>query len=110
MDGNEAGARVEARSLLCFFLSFVLSLSLSVFVGVRFFQMILDWLGLQLTARLGETLRLWHVISTPTPSRNGRSQVAEVKESPEDFVLWKSAKPSEPSWASPWGSGVSAEE
>ncbi|CAJ1348179.1 unnamed protein product [Effrenium voratum] len=34
-----------------------------------------------------------------------RVEVAEVKESPEDFVLWKSAKPSEPSWASPWGRG-----
>ena len=34
-------------------------------------------------------------------------QVADVKEAPEDFVLWKSAKPSEPSWPSPWGSGAS---
>lgn len=27
------------------------------------------------------------------------------KESPTDFVLWKAAKPGEPSWASPWGQG-----
>jgi len=34
-----------------------------------------------------------------------RVEVADVKEAPEDFVLWKSAKPSEPSWESPWGPG-----
>ncbi len=27
------------------------------------------------------------------------------KESPMDFVLWKAAKPGEPSWDSPWGKG-----
>ena len=29
----------------------------------------------------------------------------ESKEDPLDFVLWKSAKPNEPSWESPWGPG-----
>jgi len=29
----------------------------------------------------------------------------EDKESPMDFVLWKAAKPGEPSWESPWGKG-----
>jgi cysteinyl-tRNA synthetase len=29
----------------------------------------------------------------------------EDKESPMDFVLWKAAKPGEPSWESPWGNG-----
>jgi cysteinyl-tRNA synthetase len=29
----------------------------------------------------------------------------EDKESPMDFVLWKAAKPGEPSWESPWGQG-----
>ncbi len=29
----------------------------------------------------------------------------EDKESPMDFVLWKAAKPGEPSWESPWGPG-----
>ena len=29
----------------------------------------------------------------------------EGKRSPLDFVLWKSAKPGEPSWESPWGQG-----
>lgn len=35
------------------------------------------------------------------------SRVAIVKEkrSPLDFVLWKKAKPEEPSWPSPWGDG-----
>ncbi len=30
---------------------------------------------------------------------------ADDKESPMDFVLWKAAKPGEPSWESPWGLG-----
>lgn len=30
---------------------------------------------------------------------------AAKKRSPGDFALWKSAKPGEPSWDSPWGSG-----
>ncbi len=34
-----------------------------------------------------------------------RVQVGEAKEDPLDFVLWKAAKPGEPSWASPWGAG-----
>ncbi len=34
-----------------------------------------------------------------------RIEVDESKEDPLDFVLWKAAKPGEPSWESPWGSG-----
>jgi cysteinyl-tRNA synthetase len=34
-----------------------------------------------------------------------RVEVDESKKSPLDFVLWKSAKPGEPSWGSPWGAG-----
>ncbi len=34
-----------------------------------------------------------------------RVAVGEEKEDPLDFALWKSAKPEEPSWASPWGLG-----
>ncbi len=34
-----------------------------------------------------------------------RIQVDESKEHPMDFVLWKGAKPGEPSWESPWGPG-----
>ena len=30
---------------------------------------------------------------------------ASIKRNPSDFALWKSAKPGEPSWDSPWGSG-----
>ncbi len=29
----------------------------------------------------------------------------EMKNNPLDFALWKSAKPGEPSWTSPWGEG-----
>ena len=29
----------------------------------------------------------------------------EKKRSPEDFALWKAAKPGEPKWKSPWGEG-----
>ena len=34
-----------------------------------------------------------------------RIEVDENKEHPMDFVLWKGAKPGEPSWDSPWGPG-----
>lgn len=34
-----------------------------------------------------------------------RVDVADEKEDPLDFVLWKAAKPGEPSWTSPWGEG-----
>jgi cysteinyl-tRNA synthetase len=34
-----------------------------------------------------------------------RVQVDEAKHDPLDFVLWKHAKPGEPSWDSPWGAG-----
>lgn len=34
-----------------------------------------------------------------------RISVSEQKEDPLDFVLWKAAKPGEPSWTSRWGEG-----
>ncbi len=34
-----------------------------------------------------------------------RVDVDERKRSPMDFALWKSSKPGEPSWESPWGAG-----
>ncbi|QQE90422.1 cysteine--tRNA ligase [Azotobacter chroococcum] len=34
-----------------------------------------------------------------------RIEVDEAKQDPLDFVLWKGAKPGEPSWESPWGPG-----
>jgi cysteinyl-tRNA synthetase len=34
-----------------------------------------------------------------------RVEIDETKEDPLDFALWKSAKPGEPSWPSPWGEG-----
>jgi cysteinyl-tRNA synthetase len=34
-----------------------------------------------------------------------RVEVDTAKRDPLDFVLWKSAKPGEPSWPSPWGDG-----
>ncbi|MDH3980353.1 MAG: cysteine--tRNA ligase [Gammaproteobacteria bacterium] len=34
-----------------------------------------------------------------------RIEVDESKHDPLDFVLWKRAKPDEPSWESPWGAG-----
>jgi cysteinyl-tRNA synthetase len=34
-----------------------------------------------------------------------RVQTTSDKDDPLDFVLWKSAKPDEPSWTSPWGDG-----
>ena len=34
-----------------------------------------------------------------------RIATGEIKEDPMDFALWKSAKPGEPRWPSPWGQG-----
>ena len=34
-----------------------------------------------------------------------RINIGEVKKDPMDFALWKSAKPGEPYWESPWGHG-----
>lgn len=34
-----------------------------------------------------------------------RIAVNETKEHPMDFALWKSSKPDEPTWDSPWGAG-----
>ena len=42
----------------------------------------------------------------PEDMRSGaRIEVDDRKEDPLDFALWKSAKPGEPSWESPWGAG-----
>ncbi|MCP5352383.1 MAG: cysteine--tRNA ligase [Chromatiales bacterium] len=42
----------------------------------------------------------------PADLRAGeRIAVNEAKTDPLDFVLWKAAKPGEPSWESPWGAG-----
>jgi cysteinyl-tRNA synthetase len=38
-------------------------------------------------------------------SAGARVEVDERKRSPVDFALWKAAKPREPEWESPWGSG-----
>jgi len=34
-----------------------------------------------------------------------RVEIDEKKRNPMDFALWKSSKPGEPSWESPWGKG-----
>ncbi|HEV2449434.1 MAG TPA: cysteine--tRNA ligase [Thermoplasmata archaeon] len=34
-----------------------------------------------------------------------RVEVEPGKRAPEDFVIWKAARPGEPSWESPWGPG-----
>lgn len=34
-----------------------------------------------------------------------RVEIVPIKHNPFDFVLWKQAKPGEPSWQSPWGTG-----
>ncbi len=34
-----------------------------------------------------------------------RIEVSDRKRNPGDFALWKGAKPGEPAWESPWGSG-----
>lgn len=36
---------------------------------------------------------------------SGRVDGPKIKQDPFDFALWKSAKPDEPAWESPWGAG-----
>lgn len=40
-----------------------------------------------------------------TEGAGARVEVDPNKEDPLDFALWKAAKPGEPTWAAPWGSG-----
>jgi cysteinyl-tRNA synthetase len=45
-------------------------------------------------------------LSNQRPDAMQASPEAETgKEDPRDFALWKAAKPGEPAWESPWGSG-----
>ena len=37
--------------------------------------------------------------------KGARIEIGEKKKNPLDFALWKGAKPGEPAWSSPWGSG-----
>jgi cysteinyl-tRNA synthetase len=39
------------------------------------------------------------------PEAGARIEVSDKKRNPGDFALWKSAKPGEPKWDSPWGPG-----
>ena len=43
--------------------------------------------------------------STDELQSGARISVDETKENPLDFALWKSSKPGEPHWESPWGNG-----
>jgi cysteinyl-tRNA synthetase len=43
--------------------------------------------------------------ATEDMQAGARLGIDERKESPADFALWKSAKPGEPAWESPWGPG-----
>jgi cysteinyl-tRNA synthetase len=43
--------------------------------------------------------------STEDLRAGARVESGEEKRDPLDFALWKSAKPGEPAWDSPWGSG-----
>lgn len=43
--------------------------------------------------------------STEDLQSGARVEVDDIKRDPLDFALWKSAKPDEPAWESPWGNG-----
>lgn len=43
--------------------------------------------------------------SVDSMREGARVEVSEEKDDPLDFVLWKAAKPGEPTWDSPWGKG-----
>ena len=54
-------------------------------------------------AKSAEYGKLSHRTAEATQGDGGG--MAELKRSGADFALWKSAKPDEPSWDSPWGPG-----
>ena len=56
--------------------------------------------GLGLAARGKESVPPIELIDT-----GGSEEGERGKEDPRDFALWKSAKPGEPQWDSPWGPG-----
>jgi cysteinyl-tRNA synthetase len=56
------------------------------------------------TARFEEYGKLSHQ-NTEELQYGIRIDVDARKENPQDFVLWKAAKPGEISWSSPWGDG-----
>ena len=45
------------------------------------------------------------IFSGNSNNSSRRSSVNEIKKDALDFALWKSSKPNEPSWDSPWGKG-----
>ena len=56
------------------------------------------------TARFSDYGRLSHQPLEDLQA-GARIDVADIKENPMDFALWKAAKPDEPYWDSPWGKG-----
>lgn len=56
------------------------------------------------TTKFGEYGKLSHQPLEELQA-GARIDVADFKENPMDFALWKAAKPDEPYWDSPWGKG-----
>ena len=53
-----------------------------------------------------EGSRLRQAQQPPADEQQGEGgEAASKKRNPGDFALWKSAKPGEPAWDSPWGKG-----
>lgn len=50
-------------------------------------------------------LNPWAVGSATLAAEGESNFETSEKRSPQDFALWKAAKPGEPSWESPWGQG-----
>ena len=55
-------------------------------------------------AKFGEYGKLSHQPLEDLMS-GARINIGELKREPMDFALWKSSKPGEPAWESPWGPG-----
>lgn len=56
------------------------------------------------TAKFGDYGKLSHQPLEDLQA-GARIDVTDIKENPMDFALWKTAKPDEPFWESPWGKG-----
>lgn len=61
--------------------------------------------GVYFSPRVVEDYGLLARQSIDSLQAGARIEANDEKHSPIDFVLWKKAKPGEPSWPSPWGPG-----
>ena len=125
----ERGAQTDTDPLVLadrHFLSWTLSMEKLGVRSVNYYPHATDYIP-EIIAQIGELVRrgfayaasgsvYYEVAKFPSYGKlsgqrvealrpGARVEVEKEKRAPEDFVLWKAARPGEPSWESPWGPG-----